>query len=131
MGVFIDSDPTADFFGEDVAWPFEENVNGDLKVVQGLACLEQGLWTPVATLPGEVKIAPLLGLDFSEHQNAPNVGAEHLGLRADLLGQYQREDRIDDVTVEIVADEDSAVAQIKGVAKDGSPVGVDVPLVSP
>jgi hypothetical protein len=87
-------------FGADIAFPFRLTPDGDLAEVVGEDAVMQAL--PIRAMTGlaEIPVYPDDGLDLEEFQNGLTTEVDRAVLRARVLTQYRREDRITSLTVE-------------------------------
>lgn len=128
VGVFLPSDPELALYGEDLRWPFAFTDDGDLEVVSGPGCLEQGLILAVLPLPGEIETAPSIGVDWAEYENGPAAIESSAVLAARVLEAQRRDDRLASIRVEILENGADLIMRSRGVSKASAGVGVDVPL---
>lgn len=129
MGVFIPDDSDVAVHGEDLAWPFALDGNGDLAVVSGEANLVSALPIRAVTGRGEVPLFPDDGIDLDDFQGGVGSDAERAALAARLIEQYRRDDRLRTVRVTVAEDGEWVVAHLDAIARTGRALDpVDVPF---
>lgn len=129
--IFVTGDPSIDILRVDIAWPFSLTSTGDLATVEGEENLESALLSRAIVSKGEVPHRPLYGAFDENKQGALSDDTTFAEQRADLLAQYNREDRVTNVKVTVA---ESAVqpGQTVGVITAGVRTGVSIgPLEVP
>lgn len=129
--VFLTGDPSLDLLKEDIDFPFALTSTGDLAMVSGEENLETALIARALVRKGEVSHRPQYGAYNLNHQGGLADDTTLSELRAELLGQYNREDRVTNVRVD-VAESTTQPGKVFATVHAGSRTGVDIgPLSIP
>ena len=130
--IFLTGDPAIDIMGEDLDFPFALTSTGDLATVSGEENLESALLARGLVRKGEVAHRPLYGALEEEHQGSLADDTTFAEQRADLIAQYNREDRVTNVRVDVSESSDGSgkvVATVHAGTRTGVAVGpLEVPL---
>lgn len=112
-------DPEAEAYGIDWDWTGAAlGADGDVVVVRGLACLKHDLAAIAVTEPGELFHRPDEGAGMPARVNGTNEAQE---IRGALARQFRRDDRVRDLSIEMVQRTDGGIearASVLSVALD-------------
>lgn len=129
---FIPDDPAIEIHGEDLAFPFVLDGNGDLAVISGEANTMSAL--PIRAITGlrEIPLFPEDGVDLEDMQNGLVTDDERAAATARLLAQFRREDRIESLRVTAGDGDDpgDTVFSLEAKLRGGRVESVDVPFGS-
>jgi len=98
---FLPSDPSELLFGADFKFPFELTPEGGLREVVGEDNVMQALPIRAVTRRGAIAVYPDDGLDLDDLQNGVGTDVDRAVLKARVLSQYQREDRLVSLSVDV------------------------------
>jgi phage baseplate assembly protein W len=129
MRRYTEIDPKRAFYREDIRFPFVLTSRGDLETVTGEENLEQAIVERASTVRGELEHRRLYGLsNLDESENGPNIATAHAALQGELLEQYKRDSRIEDVSVTVEESDDDVTFFIEAKSKKGDSVSSAISL---
>jgi hypothetical protein len=130
---FVDPDIELDALKEDLAWPLVLSTAGDLAAVRGIPNVESALVARAITGRREIPHRPQYGTDWEDLQNGPSIEEESATLEARLLEQYQRDARVESVTVTVMTDPNNpsdTIARVHADILTGDAASADVVLTT-